>query len=262
MCQMCLDSTAVHAAPMDYGAGPATSADPTLIADVATANHILVQHKVLDAFGHVSARHDKRPDRFLLARSMAPGLVTQADIMEFELDGTPVNQDGRRVYLERFIHGEIYRLRPDVTAIVHSHSASVVPFSVVPSVPLRAVFHMAGFIGTTTPIFEIRDHAGPSSDLLIRSPDLGVALARALGSAPLILMRGHGSTVVAPTLKLAVYRAVYAEINARLQADALRLGPVTYLTEGEGQSTAAANAAQIERAWDLWVAEVRAAGDA
>jgi ribulose-5-phosphate 4-epimerase/fuculose-1-phosphate aldolase len=246
MCQNCLDTPdAVHAAPMEYGSGPATSADPALIADVATANHILVNHKVLDAFGHVSARHDKRPDRFLLARNMAPGLVTPADIMEFDLDGAPVNQDGRRVYLERFIHGEIYRLRPDVTSIVHSHSASVVPFGVVPSVPLRAVF---------------RDHAGMSSDLLIRSQELGVALAQALGAAPLILMRGHGSTVVGPTLKLAVYRAVFAEINARLQADALRLGPVTYLTDGEGRSTADTNAGQIDRAWDLWKADVADVG--
>jgi ribulose-5-phosphate 4-epimerase/fuculose-1-phosphate aldolase len=260
MCQMCLDTPdAVHAAPTEYGSGPPTSADPALIADVAIANHILVHHKVLDAFGHVSARHDKRPDRFLLARNMAPGLVTAADIMEFDLDGAPVNQDGRRIYLERFIHGEIYRLRPDVTSIVHSHSASVVPFGVVPSVPLRAVFHMAGFIGTTTPIFEIRDHAGLSSDLLIRSQELGVALAQALGQAPLILMRGHGSTVVGPTLKLAVYRAVFAEINARLQADALKLGPVTYLTDGEGQSTATTNAGQIDRAWDLWKADVAGA---
>ena len=261
MCQSCLPDpnlgqNAVHAAPTERGTGPAAaSADPALIAAVAMANHILVHHKVLDAFGHVSARHDQRPDRFLLARNMAPGLVTAADIMEFDLDGAPVNPDARKVYLERFIHGEIYRLRPDVMAIVHSHSASVVPFGVVPSVPLRAVFHMAGFIGTTTPIFEIREHAGLASDLLIRNRELGVALAQALGPAPLILMRGHGSTVVGPTLKLAVYRAVFAEINARLQADALRLGPVTYLTEGEGRATATTNAGQIDRAWDLWAAE-------
>jgi ribulose-5-phosphate 4-epimerase/fuculose-1-phosphate aldolase len=261
MCQHCIEPPEpVFAAPAEHGSGAGhVAADPALINAVATANHILVHHKVLDAFGHVSARHDKRPDRFLLARNMAPGLVTAADIMEFDLDGAAVDPGARKVYLERFIHGEIYRLRPDVMAIVHSHSASVVPFGVVPSVPLRAVFHMAGFIGTTTPIFEIRNHAGDASDLLIRNQALGVALAEALGAAPLILMRGHGSTVVGPTLKLAVYRAVFAEINARLQADALRLGPVTYLTAGEGQSTATTNAGQIDRAWDLWAAEAAGA---
>ena len=138
-----------------------------------TANHILYDQHVVDAFGHVSVRHDKRPDRFLLARSMAPALVTAADILEFDLDGNPVAAAGRAVYLERFIHSEIYRVRPDVVAIVHSHSHAIIPFGVVRAHKLRAIFHMSAFVGTETPIFEIRECTGDGSDLLVRNAELG-----------------------------------------------------------------------------------------
>src|ERR1700757_4749143 len=124
--------------------GPA--ADPRLIADLVTANHILFDQHVVDAFGHVSVRHDRRADRFLLARSMAPALVTPADILEFDLDGNPLAADQRPVYLERFIHGEVYRARPDIGAVVHSHSHAVIPFGVVRAHRLRAIFHMSGFL--------------------------------------------------------------------------------------------------------------------
>ncbi|HUZ66855.1 MAG TPA: class II aldolase/adducin family protein [Beijerinckiaceae bacterium] len=230
--------------------GPKPSQE--LCSDLVVANHILFREGVLDAFGHVSARHDARSDRFLLAKNMAPGLVTADDLIEFNFDGAAVNANGRAVYLERFIHGEIYRARPDVHAIVHSHSASVVPFGIVRGVPFRAVCHMSGFIGVCAPIFEIREAAGDASDLLIRNSALGAALARALGDQTLVLMRGHGSTVVGNSLKQAVFRAVYTETNARLQAEAMRLGPITYLTEGEAATTAEVIDKQSERAWALW----------
>src|SRR6201996_5858442 len=168
----------------------------SLIRELVDANHILFDQGVVDGFVHVSVRHPERSDRFLLSRSMAPALVTEKDILEFDLDGNPVVPNGLAPYLERFIHGEIYRKRNDVNSVVHSHSPSVVPFSVVPSVKLRPVCHMCGFLSEKgTPIFEIRDFAGPGSDLLITSPKLGAALADSLGEGPAVLMRGHGSTV-------------------------------------------------------------------
>lgn len=231
---------------------PAPAADSALIDDLVAANRILFAQAVVDAFGHVSARHDKQSDRFLLSRNLAPGTVTADDIVEFDLDGAPVTAKGRRIYLERFIHSEIYKARPDVMAIVHSHSVSVVPFSVVPSVPLRAVCHMCGFLGTRTPIFEIREASAEPTDLLITNHHLGKALAASLGGSSAVLMRGHGSTVVASSLRLAVYRAVYTETNAKLQSEAMRLGPVVYLTQEEAATAARSVETQVTRAWDLW----------
>lgn len=230
----------------------AVAPDLELIDDLVTANRILYDQGIVDAFGHVSVRHDKDPERFLLARNMAPGTVTHDDIVEFHLDGTPVNAGGRSVYLERFIHGEIYRARPDVMAIVHSHSPTVVPFSVVKNVTFRPVCHMSGFLGKGAPIFEIRETAGDASDHLIRSNELGEALAKSLGESSLVLMRGHGSTTVGPSLKHAVYRAVYAEINAQLQTGAMRLGEVTYLTEAEAETACRNIETQVARPWALW----------
>jgi ribulose-5-phosphate 4-epimerase/fuculose-1-phosphate aldolase len=233
--------------------GMSMAADPALIDDLVAANRILYQEGVLDGFGHVSARHDRDPGRFLLARSMAPGLVTAADILVFDRDGEPVAAGGPQPYLERFIHSEIYKARPEVKAIVHSHSPSVIPFGAT-TVPLRPIYHMSGFLAGGVPVFEIRETAGEASDMLIRSPALGAALARRLGAASVALMRGHGDVVVADSLKLAVYRAIYTEINARLEADALRLGDgrVTFLTDGEGAAAAATNSGQVGRAWELW----------
>ena len=244
---------------MNPSASPQRDVDPGLLQDLVDANHILFNQGVLDAFGHVSARHNLRLDRFLLARNMAPALVTAADIVEYELDGTDVDAQGRRPYLERFIHGEIYRARPDVMAVVHSHSPAVVPFSVAKSAPLRPVFHMGGFLGSGAPIFEIRDTAGAATDLLIRNVALGAALAASLGSGNVVLMRGHGSTVVAPTLRVAVYRAVYTEINARLLSDAMRLGPVELLTAEEEKAAMTTNEGQIDRPWEFWKMRARRA---
>ena len=246
------DGASVSAVVPDAKGGGGTGASPDLVRDVAIANRILFQQGVLDAFGHVSVRHDKRPDRFLLARNMAPGLVTEADIVEFDFDGNPINANGRSVYLERFIHGEVFRARPEVMAVVHSHSPSVVPFGIVKGVPFRPVYHMAAFIGEAAPIFEIRDAGGDATDLLISNSMLGVALAKTLGQGNVVLMRGHGATIVGADLKEAVFRAVYTEGNARLQAEALRIGPVTYLSAGEVKTATVNVGGQKNRAWDLW----------
>jgi ribulose-5-phosphate 4-epimerase/fuculose-1-phosphate aldolase len=251
------DAALVATVVADANAATATAAPaPRLVADLVTANHILYDQHVVDAFGHVSVRHDKRPDRFLLARSMAPALVTAADILEFDLDGNPLAANGRPVYLERFIHSEIYRARPDVVSIVHSHSHAIIPFGVVRSHKLRAIFHMSAFVGTETPIFEIRECVGDGSDLLIRDRELGAALAKSLGPKSVVLMRGHGVTVTAPTLPEAVYRGIYVDVNARLQLEAIGLGAVNYLTDQEGRAAAATNASQVGRAWDLWKMKV------
>lgn len=230
----------------------------TLVDDLVTANHILFHQGVLDAFGHVSARDDRDPNRFLLSRNMAPARVTSGDILEFTLDGEPVDAAGRRTYLERFIHAEIYRARPDVMAVVHSHSPSVVPFSVSRRTPMRPICHMAGFMGVHVPVFEIREAAGDGTDLLVTNGELGAALARSLGQSAVVLMRGHGSTVVADSLRRVVYRAVYTEVNARAQLQASLLGDVVYLTEAEGLKTTGAVEGQAGRAWDLWEAAARA----
>ncbi|MGA7803952.1 class II aldolase/adducin family protein [Bradyrhizobium sp.] len=234
----------------------ASEAVASAINEVVDANHILFDQGVVDGFGHVSLRHPLRSDQFLLARSMAPALVTTQDVLVFDRDGAPIEPGGPAVYLERFIHSEIYRLRPDVVSVVHSHSPAVVPFS-VSSMRLRPLCHMCGFLGAATPVFEIREVAGPASDLLIRDARLGAALAQSLGQGAAVLMRGHGSTVVGNSLRQAVFRAVYTEVGARLQSEAMKLGPVTYLTDDEAASAAATNDTQIDRTWHLWLKAAR-----
>ena len=226
--------------------------------DLVVANHVLYQQNVLDGFGHVSARHPDNPERFLLSRSMAPALVTHDDILTLDADGEVIDARRRRSYLERFIHSAIYRARADVHAIVHSHSPSVIPFGVTGR-QLRPVCHMTGFLGSGSAHFEIRDAAG-STDLLVRDARLGDALAMALGSSALVLMRGHGSTVVGSSVRQVVYRAIYAETNAKLQAQAESMGQVVYLDEGEAAASSALSEAQLERVWELWARSVRPIG--
>jgi HCOMODA/2-hydroxy-3-carboxy-muconic semialdehyde decarboxylase len=230
------------------------AADPALAEKLVLANRILYRYGVVDGFGHVSVRHDASPGHFLLSRNMAPALVKRGDIVTFDLEGTALDADGRRVYLERFIHAEIYRARPDVNAVVHSHSPSVIPFGVTGQA-LRPVFHMSGFLGEGSALFEIRDVAG-DTDMLISNNALGVALANSLGSRSLVLMRGHGSTAVGASLEQAVYRALYAEVNARLQIQAKSLGEVTYLNAQEAAKAAAINDTQLPRVWELWRQEI------
>ncbi len=239
---------AASPAPPPASAGPP---DPKLLDELVAGNRILADQGVVDGFGHLSVRHDKRPDRFLIARSMAPGLVTPADVMETDLDGVPVDPRGRTPYMERFIHSEIYRARPDVMAVVHSHSPAVIPFGVT-KVPLRPVYHMASFLGAGAPVFEIREVAGPDSDMLIRTPALGRALAKALGQAQVVLMRGHGFVATGSNVKTAVMHAVYTEVGARVQAEAMKLGPVTYLNPTEAAKISPQNDALVDKNWDLW----------
>ena len=238
-------------------AAASVAPSPEIVAELVAANHILFDQGVVDAFGHVSVRHDKRPDRFLLARNMAPSRVAAEDIVEFTLDGEAVTANGRKVYLERFIHAEIFRKRPDVMAVIHSHSHSIVPLSVVKGTRLRAMFHMAGFVGQGAPVFEIREAGGDATDLLISNNHLGRALAEHFDGHDIVLMRGHGSTVVGYSIKQAVYRAVYAELNARYQLQAMQLGEVTYLTEGESRACVASIEAQVHRPWEMWLEQAR-----
>lgn len=222
--------------------------------ELVLANHILADRQVVDGFGHVSVRNPDDPSLFLISRSMAPALVTEADLMMVDHDGVP--HDSRPAFLERFIHGAVYRARPDVAAVVHSHSPSVIPFGIVPGVPLLPSYHMAGFLGGGAPVFEIRDTTGDGSDMLIRSLALGTALAETLGGEAAVLMRGHGSTVVGATLRQAVFRAVYLEVAARVQLQAAALGPAIFLSPAEAAAAAAANDGQIDRAWEVWAAAV------
>ena len=228
-------------------AGPV---DPELIADLVTANRILARHGVLDAWGHVSIRHPGNPQRYLISRARAPALVTAADIMEFDLCSTPVDAQGRRMFLERVIHGEAYRARPDVNAVVHSHSPTVIPFSVTGE-PLRAISHIASFLADGCPVFEIRD-AGLTQGLLVTNAVQASALAKTLGDRPVALMRGHGNVVVAPDVRRAVHRALYTELNAQQLAMALSFQrPIRYVEPDEAHDPA-----RLIDAWEVWLHEV------
>ena len=220
--------------------------------DLVAAYRILAEHGVIDAYGHVSMRSPRNPERYYLARSLAPERVQLEDLMEYDLESNPLDARGRESVVERFIHGEIYKSRPDVMAVVHNHSPSVVPFSVT-GVPMRALFHMAAFVGEGLPNFEIRD-VQKGTDLLVRTPPLGRALAQTLGAKPAALMRGHGSVVVGESLPRAVGRSVYLELSARMQMQALALagpgGRITYLDEAEVKASMPVQ--DYKRAWPLW----------
>ena len=225
--------------------------DQTLLEDLVAANRILAEHGVIDAYGHVSLRSPRDPRRFLLACAIAPETVQLEDILEYDLDSQPVDARGRDSVSERFIHSEIYRARADVMAVVHNHSPSVVPFSVT-RVKMRALFHMASFIGDGLPNFEIRD-VKKGSDLLVRDAKLGAALAKTLGKKNAALMRGHGSVTVGENLPRAVGRSVYLEMSARMQMQALLLAQgtrITYLDEAEVKASAPVQ--DYKRAWPLW----------
>jgi ribulose-5-phosphate 4-epimerase/fuculose-1-phosphate aldolase len=223
--------------------------DENLLDDLVAANRILAEHGVIDAYGHVSIRSPDDPKRFFLARAIAPETVQREDILEYDLDAQALDARGRESVSERFIHSEIYRVRPDVIAVVHNHSPSVVPFSVT-GVKMRALFHMASFIGDGLPNFEIRK-AKKGSDLLVRTPQLGVALAKTLGKKPAALMRGHGSVVTGENLQRAVGRSIYLEMSARMQMQAMMLSKnITFLDAAEVKASAPVQ--DYKRAWPLW----------
>ena len=220
--------------------------------DLVAAYRILAAHGVIDAYGHVSLRSPRNPERYYLARSVAPELVEEDDLIEYDLDSQPLDADGRESVNERFIHGEVFRARPEVMCVVHNHSPSVVPFSVT-GVPIRALFHMAAFIGEGLPNFEIRD-VRKGTDLLIRDAVLGKALAATLAGKPAATMRGHGAVVVGENLPRAVGRSIYLELSARMQMQALLLagekGGITYLDDAEVKASMPVQ--DYNRAWPLW----------
>lgn len=201
------------------------------IRNLVIANRILAREGVVDGFGHVSIRHPEKPDRFLLSRSRSPELVALDDILEFDLAGEPIDPRGKPVYLERFIHAACYEARPDVNAVVHSHAAETIPFGVT-GTPLRPIFHTAARIGASVPVWDIADRFG-ETNLLVANIAQGRDMAKALGPNRVVLMRGHGISVAADSLHNAVTTAIYANLNARLQAQAMLMGNVKYLSDGE-----------------------------
>jgi HCOMODA/2-hydroxy-3-carboxy-muconic semialdehyde decarboxylase len=228
--------------------------DSKLVESLVYANRILYDQGVVDGFGHVSVRDDKDHNRFLLACSKAPALVRAGNILEFGMDGEAIDSRGRALYLERFIHAAIYRARPDVNAVVHSHSPALIPFGVTATI-LRPIYHMSGFLGEGAPIFEIRDTAG-MTDLLILNNELGDALAGILGDRSVVVMRGHGSVAVGNSIQQVVFRAIYTEVNARLQVETAKLGPINFLAPQEAAKASAANDRVVSRPWELWKARV------
>jgi HCOMODA/2-hydroxy-3-carboxy-muconic semialdehyde decarboxylase len=232
-------------------AAAAAGADAALIEDIVIGSRILADFGVLDGFGHVSARDPTNPNHFLMSRSLAPALVTADDIMEFDLDGNAVDGRGRSVFLERFIHSEIYKARPDVMSVVHTHSPGVIPFT-VSQVPLRPIYHNPAFLAAGAPVWDIRRDFG-DTDMLVRDASRSKSLAQALGDRAVVLMRGHGDVTVGPSVRVAVFRAYYTDVNARLQSQAIALGgDVNYLTAEEGAKADAVNLAVLDRVWNLW----------
>jgi ribulose-5-phosphate 4-epimerase/fuculose-1-phosphate aldolase len=220
-----------------------------LIGDLVAGNHILAGENILDGYGHISVRRTQNKDRFLLSRSIAPESVTAADILEYGLDGEAIDPKGKTSYKERFIHSEIYRVRPDVNAVVHCHTPSLIPFGVTKK-PLRPMYHQSAFLAAGVPVFEIRD-AGGMTNMLVETVALGRALAKVLADKPAVLMRGHGAVVVADTIPNVVGRSIYLDLNARIQAQAIALGgPITEISPEEARKYAASD--NYARAWELW----------
>src|SRR5215203_5935105 len=227
--------------------------DSAVAVDLVAANHILAHNGVLDSFGHVSIRDPRDSRRYLQMQAIAPRDVTTADLITFDLDSNAINARGRPIYRERFLHGQIYKMRPDVNAVVHSHSPTVIPFSVTEK-PLRAIFHNGHFLGQGTPVWEIRDDAGEQNNMLVLSNELGRSLAEKLGNGSVVLMRGHGNAVAGPDLKTTVFRTIYTEVNAKLQMQAVMLGgPINFLNEFEQLK-----AQNVDRPWATWKKQVGA----
>jgi ribulose-5-phosphate 4-epimerase/fuculose-1-phosphate aldolase len=241
--------------PKNGLAASVASVDRSTIDDLVAANRTLANLNVLDAFGHVSVRDPRNPRRYLISRSIAPESVARADILALDLDSQTIEaeDEGKLLYQERFIHGEIYKVRPDVNAIVHSHSPTVVPFTVTKA-KLRPLLHNAGFLGLGAPLFEIRKSAGQGTDLMILTPELGKSLAKTLGKdAAVVLMRGHGNSVVGSTLPHVVFRAYYTEVNARQQLAALTIGgPINFMTKEEAIASNESMLIAAARPWALW----------
>jgi HCOMODA/2-hydroxy-3-carboxy-muconic semialdehyde decarboxylase len=228
-----------------------------LLDELVLANKILASQNVVDAFGHISVRHDKDPkNRYLMARHLPPAMVTAKDIVIFDLDSKPLTHSDQPQYSERFIHGEIYKLRPDVMSVIHCHARPLIPFGTAKGAKLRPMFHMCGFLGCGVPIYEIRETGG-MTDMLVRTAELGKALAVSLGDKSVVLMRGHGATMVGESIPEAVFRAVYATENAAIQMQAHLLGDngeVEFLNEEEAAKSSRGR--NVPRAWRHWKHEM------
>jgi ribulose-5-phosphate 4-epimerase/fuculose-1-phosphate aldolase len=224
--------------------------DPALIDDLVAANRILSDHGVLDAYGHISARDPKNPQRYWLSRSMAPVLVNAEDIIEFDIDSNPVRAGENRLFFERVIHGEIYRARPDVMAVVHNHSPSLIPFC-NSETRLRPMVGNAAFLGEGVPVFDIRD-VDDEGDLNVCNVPQAQALAQALGAEWVVLLRRHGAVAVGESIRQCVRHAIIAERNARQQIEATMLGPVQFLTKSEIAFARRSKPKDPDRGWALW----------
>jgi HCOMODA/2-hydroxy-3-carboxy-muconic semialdehyde decarboxylase len=225
--------------------------------DLVTANRILADHNVVDAFGHVSIRHPDSPDHFLMSRARAPMCVEIGDITEFTLDGKVVGAEPGKPYSERFIHGAIFEARPEIMAVVHNHSPNIVPFTVVKQQCFCAIMHMAAPIGRDVPNWDIRDKFGDATNLLVTDMAMGRDLAKTLGSRTVALMRGHGCVVVGRSLREVVFTSIYTEVNAQMLGKALALGEITYLSDGEIAANARGRAGfTLERGWENWCRRV------
>jgi len=239
---------------MSTSGGPV---DRATLEDVAAASRILADQGVFDAAGHVSLRHPGHPERFLMSRSLAPQMITADDIMEFDLDCNAIDPRGRKCFIERYLHGEIFRARPDVTAVAHGHSPPVIAFG-LSGTPMRAMYHNAAFLAAGVPVFDIRKKFG-TTDIVISTAAKGAALAQALADKPVALLRAHGMVAVGPTLPVAVFRAVFTVVNAKIQHQAMALGgPLAALDAEEGLVADAVNVQTVDRSWDLWKQRVAA----
>jgi ribulose-5-phosphate 4-epimerase/fuculose-1-phosphate aldolase len=240
----------------------APAGNGTLLDDLVVANRILANENILDGLGHVSVRSLTNPNHFFQSRDLAPGLVTAADILEYDLDGTPVNPKGPASVRERFIHGAIYKARPNVKSVVHSHMPSVLPFTDV-TTPLRPMYHMAAFLVPGVPLFEIRNVQGHVG-MLVDDNTSADALAKTLGDKTVALMRGHGAAIVGLSIPDAVSNAIFLDVNARVQSQAVALGGnIHYLTQADlapptpNQQPSALPGSQgyYPRSWPIWKAK-------
>jgi HCOMODA/2-hydroxy-3-carboxy-muconic semialdehyde decarboxylase len=225
--------------------------DRATLEDLAAASRILVDQGVFDAAGHVSMRHPGHPQRFLMSRSLAPALTQADDIMEFDLDCNACEDKRRSGFLERYLHGEIYKQRPDVMAVAHSHSPAVIAFGLT-STPMRAMYHNAAFLAAGVPVFDIREKFG-ATDIVISTAAKGAALAATLADKPVALLRAHGMVTVGPTLPVAIFRAIFTVTSASIQHQAIALGgEIAALDAEEGRIADVVNVQTVGRSWDLW----------
>jgi ribulose-5-phosphate 4-epimerase/fuculose-1-phosphate aldolase len=226
--------------------------------NLVIANRVLALEGILDAFGHVSVRHPDHSDRFVMSWARAPELIEDEDLLEFGLDGEPLHAGGKVPYLERFIHAAIFEQRPDVTAVCHNHTRSILPFSISTTVRLRPVIHSASLLGGEVPVWNISDEFGSNTNLLVVNREQGRSLARALGTGRVVLMRGHGSVVVGSSIAAVVSGCLGMDKNARVQLQAMQLGEYIPLAPGEirRQPAASGQPALPDRAWEAYVRRV------